>query len=70
MRGMKQLESILDENSISHVTMILNGVKPSKWRYYASKYASRYLYSYGYYNYGGYTGYGGYGGYGQDEEEE
>ena len=46
-----------------HVSMVLNGIVPTRWRYYASKYAYRYLYSYGY-GYGGYGSYTGYGGYG------
>ena len=62
-RGMQQLEDILEQNSIDHVSMVLNGIVPTRWRYYASKYAYRYLYSYGY-GYGGYGSYTGYGGYG------
>jgi len=61
VRGMRQLEDLLQQNSIEHVSMVLNGIVPTRWRYYASKYAYRYLYSYGYGNYGSYTGYGGYG---------
>ena len=55
--------------------MVLNGIVPTRWRYYASKYAYRYLYSYGY-GYGGYGSYTGYGGYGYgdmrygDEDED
>ncbi len=48
-----------------HVSMVLNGIVPTRWRYYASKYAYRYLYSYGY-GYGGYGSYTGYGGYGDE----
>ena len=62
-RGMRQLEDLLEQNSIEHVSMVLNGIVPTRWRYYASKYAYRYLYSYGY-GYGGYGSYTGYGGYG------
>lgn len=62
-RGIRQLEDLLQQNSIDHVSMILNGIVPTRWRYYASKYAYRYLYSYGY-GYGGYGSYTGYGGYG------
>jgi len=65
-RGMKQLEDILNQNSIDHVSMVLNGIVPTRWRYYASKYAYRYLYSYGY-GYGGYGSYTGYGGYGDED---
>jgi len=62
-RGLRQLEDILEQNNLSHVSMVLNGIVPTRWRYYASKYAYRYLYSYGY-GYGGYGSYTGYGGYG------
>ena len=65
-RGMRQLEDILNQNSIDHVSMVLNGIVPTRWRYYASKYAYRYLYSYGY-GYGGYGSYTGYGGYGDED---
>ena len=74
-RGMKQLEDLLQQNSIGHVSMVLNGIVPTRWRYYASKYAYRYFYSYGY-GYGGYGSYTGYGGYGYgdrrygDEDED
>ena len=74
-RGMKQLEDLLQQNSIGHVSMVLNGILPTRWRYYASKYAYRYFYSYGY-GYGGYGSYTGYGGYGYgdrrygDEDED
>ena len=74
-RGMRQLEDLLEQNSIGHVSMVLNGIVPTRWRYYASKYAYRYLYSYGY-GYGGYGSYTGYGGYGYgdmrygDEDED
>jgi len=72
VRGMRQLEELLQQNSIEHVSMVLNGIVPTRWRYYASKYAYRYLYSYGYGGYGSYTGYGGYGyggvRYGEDDE--
>lgn len=74
-RGMKQMEDLLQQNRIEHVSMVLNGIVPTRWRYYASKYAYRYFYSYGY-GYGGfgsYTGYGGYGygdrRYGDDDED-
>ena len=63
VRGMRQLEDLLQQNGIEHVSMVLNGIVPTRWRYYASKYAYRYLYSYGY-GYGGYGSYTGYGGYG------
>ena len=66
-RGMRQLEDLLEQNSISHVSMVLNGIVPTRWRYYASKYAYRYLYSYGY-GYGGYGSYTGYGGYGYGDQ--
>lgn len=73
VRGMRQLEELLEQNSIEHVSMVLNGIVPTRWRYYASKYAYRYLYSYGYSGYGSYTGYGGYGyggvRYGEDDED-
>lgn len=62
-RGMRQLEDLLGQNKIEHVSMVLNGIVPTRWRYYASKYAYRYFYSYGY-GYGGYGSYTGYGGYG------
>jgi len=62
-RGLRQLEDILEQNNLNHVSMVLNGIVPTRWRYYASKYAYRYLYSYGY-GYGGYGSYTGYGGYG------
>jgi len=62
-RGMRQIEDLLEQNSISHVSMVLNGIMPTRWRYYASKYAYRYLYNYGY-GYDGYGSYIGYGGYG------
>ena len=72
-RGVRELEELLEQNSIEHVSMVLNGIVPTRWRYYASKYAYRYLYSYGYGGYGSYTGYGdyGYGGvrYGEDAED-
>ena len=72
-RGVRELEELLQQNSIKHVSMVLNGIVPTRWRYYASKYASRYLYSYGYGGYGSYTGHGGYGhrgmGYGEDVED-
>lgn len=63
LRGMRQLEDLLAQNQLEHVSMILNGIVPTRWRYYASKYAYRYLYNYGY-GYGGYGSYTGYGGYG------
>ena len=66
-RGMRQLEDLLEQNSIGHVSMVLNGIVPTRWRYYASKYAYRYLYSYGY-GYGGYGSYTGYGGYGYGDQ--
>ena len=68
-RGVRQLEDLLEQNSLSNVSMILNGIVPTHWRYYASKYAQRYFYSYGY-GYGSYTGYG-YGGtrYGEEDED-
>ena len=72
-RGVRELEELLEQNSIEHVSMVLNGIVPTRWRYYASKYAYRYLYSYGYSRYGSYTGYGGYGyggvRYGEDAED-
>ena len=72
-RGVRELEELLEQNSIEHVSMVLNGIVPTRWRYYASKYAYRYLYSYGYGRYGSYTGYGGYGyggvRYGEDDED-
>ena len=70
VRGMRQLQDLLKQNSIEHVSMVLNGIVPTRWRYYASKYAYRYLYSYGYGSYTGYGGYG-YGGmrYGEDDED-
>lgn len=71
-RGMRQLEDLLEQNKLSHVSMVLNGIVPTRWRYYASKYAYRYFYSYGY-GYGSYTGYGGYGydgiRYGEEDED-
>ena len=63
VRSMRQLEDLLGQNNIEHVSMVLNGIVPTRWRYYASKYAYQYLYSYGY-GYGGYGSYTGYGGYG------
>ena len=48
LRGMRQLEDLLAQNQLEHVSMILNGIVPTRWRYYASKYAYRYLYNYGY----------------------
>ncbi len=66
-RGMRQLEDLLEQNSLSHVSMVLNGIVPTRWRYYASKYAYRYLYNYGY-GYGGYGSYTGYGGYGYGDK--
>ena len=68
-RGVRQLEELLEQNTLSNVSMILNGIVPTHWRYYASKYAQRYFYSYGY-GYGSYTGYG-YGGthYGEEDED-
>ena len=66
-RGMRQLEDLLEQNSITHVSMVLNGILPTRWRYYASKYAYRYLYTYGY-GYGGYGSYTGYGGYGYGDK--
>ena len=63
VRGMRHLEDLLAQNSLDHVSLVLNGILPTRWRYYASKYAYRYLYSYGY-GYGGYGSYSGYGGYG------
>ena len=73
-RGMRQLENLLEQNSLVHVSMVLNGIVPTRWRYFASKYAYRYFYSYGY-GYGGYGSYTGYGGYGYEgirygEEDE
>ena len=70
VRGMRQLEDLLSQNQLEHVSMVLNGIVPTRWRYYASKYAYRYSYGYGYGGYGIYTGYGGYGdgGYGDDPE--
>ena len=72
-RGVRELEELLEQNSIEHVSMVLNSIVPTRWRYYASKYAYRYLYSYGYSRYGSYTGYGGYGyggvRYGEDAED-
>ena len=63
VRGMRHLEDLLAQNSLDHVSLVLNGILPTRWRYYASKYAYRYLYSYGYgyIGYGSYSGYGGYG---------
>ena len=68
VRGMRQLEDLLGQNNIDHVSMVLNGIVPTRWRYYASKYAYRYLYSYGY-GYGGYGSYTGYGGYGYGDRQ-
>ncbi len=68
IRGMRQLEDLLQQNQIEHVSMVLNGIVPTRWRYYASKYAYRYLYSYGY-GYGGYGSYTGYGGYGYGDRQ-
>ncbi len=68
VRGMRQLEDLLEQNNIKHVSMVLNGILPTRWRYYASKYAYRYLYSYGY-GYGGYGSYTGYGGYGYGDRQ-
>ena len=67
VRGIRHLEDLLAQNNLGHVSLVLNGILPTRWRYYASKYAYRYLYSYGY-GYGGYGSYTGYGGYGYGDQ--
>ncbi|HHZ96175.1 MAG TPA: polysaccharide biosynthesis tyrosine autokinase [Flavobacteriales bacterium] len=55
-RGIRHLEDLLEQNSLSHASFVLNGIKPRRLLKYYSKYAARY----GYYSYGsGYAeGYG------------
>jgi hypothetical protein len=59
-RGIKQLETILDEHRVGHVSLILNGILPHRWLRYGGRYASRYLYQYGHSRYG-YSGQSTYG---------
>lgn len=59
-RGIKQLETILSEHRVGHVSLILNGILPHRWLRYGGRYASRYLYQYGHSRYG-YSGQSSYG---------
>ena len=59
-RDIKQLENILKDHKVEHVSLILNGIQPHRWLRYGGKYAARYLYQYGHYRYG-YSGQSGYG---------
>jgi capsular exopolysaccharide synthesis family protein len=66
-RGIKQLEGILSEHGVGHVSLLLNGILPHRWLSYGGRYATRYLYQNGHYRYG-YSGQSGYG-YGEESAE-
>ena len=70
-QGVRFLEDTLEQNEISHVTLLLNNIKQNKWRYYYSKYAYKYGYGYVYgYGYGYGDGYRyGYGEYSENAEK-
>ena len=69
-QGVRFLEDTLEQNEISHVTLLLNNIKQNRWRYYYSKYAYKYGYGYVYgYGYGYGDGYRyGYGEYSENAE--
>jgi tyrosine-protein kinase Etk/Wzc len=69
-QGVRFLEDTLEQNEISHVTLLLNNIKQNRWRYYYSKYAYKYGYGYVYgYGYGYGDGYRyGYGEYNENSE--
>jgi tyrosine-protein kinase Etk/Wzc len=70
-QGVRYLEDTLQQNEISHVTLLLNNIKQNKWRYYYSKYAYKYGYGYVYgYGYGYGDGYRyGYGEYSENADK-
>ncbi|MEY4329680.1 MAG: hypothetical protein RL609_428, partial [Bacteroidota bacterium] len=70
-QGVRFLEDTLEQNEISHVTLLLNNIKQNRWRYYYSKYAYKYGYGYVYgYGYGYGDGYRyGYGEYSENAEK-
>jgi len=70
-RGIEHLEDLLNQNNLSHASLVMNNIKTSRVGMYYAKYAYKYGYGYGYggYGYGGYGGYGG-GTYGDEPETE
>ena len=64
-RGVEHLEDLLNQNNLSHASLVMNNIQSSRVRMYYAKYAYKYGYGYGY-------GYGGYGGakYGDEPETQ
>ena len=50
-QGIQYLESLLEQNGLNKVSLILNNVKHKRWLYYYGKYAYKYSYKYGSYGY-------------------
>ena len=50
-QGLNYLESLLEQNNITKVSLILNNVKHKRWLYYYGKYSYKYSYKYGSYGY-------------------
>ncbi len=73
-RGIEHLEDLLNQNNLSHASLVMNNIQTSRVRMYYAKYAYKYGYGYGHgYGYGyGYGGYGSYGGakYGDEPETQ
>ena len=61
-RGIEHLEDLLNQNNLSHASLVMNNIRMSRASMYYSKYAYKYGYGYGY----------GYGGakYGEDPEPQ
>lgn len=47
-QGLRYLEEIIEGNSMNNSSILLNGIKRSKWSYYTNKYTYGYGYGYGY----------------------
>lgn len=62
-RGINHLEELLNQNDLSHASLVMNNIQSNRFGKYYAKYAYKYGYGYGYgygYSYGGY-GTGSYG---------
>jgi len=46
--GVKHLDEMLSTHNLTNGALLLNGIRPRKWKYYYSKYGYMYGYGYGY----------------------
>lgn len=52
-QGLRYIEEVVESNQLKNISLLLNGIKQKKWKYYYGKYGYGYGYGYGYsYGYG------------------